>query len=379
MERINTRRVSAIAKKEFIQISRDPRSLALALLIPLLLLFLFGYALTLDVDNVPLVIWDQDNTYLSRDLIRDFNDSRYFNVVGYRNNYHDISDLIDHNQTLMALIIPKDFSHYILSNQKAPAQLLVDGSDSNTATIAMGYANSIVARYNSNIVKEAFEKANTENPTPINFKARPWFNPNLMSRMFIIPGLVAVIIMVIAALLTSLTVAKEWERGTMEQLISTPVRGRELIAGKFLPYFAIGFFDLLISIIVSYFVFSVPFRGNIILLFILSSIFLTGALMLGILISIVAKNQRAASQLAILATFMPTYLLSGFVYPIWNMPKAIQAVTYFVPARFFIVILRGIYLKGVGLRILWVQAVFLLIFSFFVVRLANKKFKKKVA
>jgi len=377
--RINPVRVGALAKKEFIQIKRDPRSLALALLIPLLLLFMFGYALSLDVDNIPLAIWDQDNTTLSRNFIRDFNDSRYFNVKSYHNNYPEMVDLLDHNKVLMALIIPKDFSHYLLSNQKAPVQLLVDGSDSNTATIAMGYVNSIISRYNMNIVKKAFDIADTENPVPIDFKARPWFNPNLMSRIFIVPGLVAVIIMVIAALLTSLTVAKEWERGTMEQLISTPVRSQELILGKFLPYFAIGFFDLFISVIVGHFVFLVPFKGSVLLLFVLSSIFLTTALMLGIFISIIAKTQRAASQMAILATFMPTYLLSGFVYPIWNMPKAIQAVTYFIPARFFIVILRGIYLKGVGIKILAGQAVFLLIFSIFVIRLANKKFKKKVA
>jgi ABC-2 type transport system permease protein len=208
---------------------------------------------------------------------------------------------------------------------------------------------------------------------------RVWFNPNLLSRNFIIPGLIAVIMMIIAALLTSLTITREWERGTMEQLISTPVKPGELLLGKFLPYFAIGCFDLLIAIAMAQFIYHIPLRGSLILLFITSAIFIAGAMLLGILISTVAKNQLMASQLAILTTFLPTFLLSGFAYAIYNMPKAIQLVTYAVSARYFITILKGIYLKGVGLSILWLDILFLFIFAVIMAVLAGRKFRKKVA
>jgi ABC-2 type transport system permease protein len=374
---VNARRVYAIAKKEFLQIIRDPRSLALALAIPMLLLTLFGYALTLDVDNVPMVIWDQDNSQVAKNFILNFRNSRYFQIVGYSDNYAAMVQKIDNRIALIAMVIPKDFSRYIESGQQAPVQFLIDGSDSNTATIARGYISSVVTRYNErNLIKAL--GTTIVNALPINFRPRPWFNPNFESKIFIIPGLMVVIIAIISALLTSLTVAREWERGTMEQLIATPVKVNELIAGKFIPYFCIGFFDLLLSVAMSEFVFRVPVRGSLTLLFLLSGIFLTGALTQGIWISIVTKNQRLASQYAMLSTFMPTFLLSGFMYPIFNMPVAIQVVTYLIPARYFIVILRGIYLKGVGIRDLWPQAIFLFLFAVAVVTLARRKFEKKV-
>ena len=276
------------------------------------------------------------------------------------------------------MVIPKDFSRYLYRNQKAPVQLIMDGSDSNTATIALGYVTSVVANLNAKYIQNALQEASVANAKPIDFRPRIWFNPNLESKDFIVPGLVAIIMMIIAALLTSLTVAREWERGTMEQLISTPVRPIELVIGKFIPYFAIGFLDLVISVIVGHFVFRVPFRGSLLLLFLLSSMFLTGALTLGIFISIFAKNQLLASQLSMLAAFLPTLLLSGFTYEIFNMPPAIQAVTYLVPARYLIIILRAIYLKGVGIFVLWPQAVFLLIFALIAVWLAVRSFKKKI-
>lgn len=374
---MNLRRVRALAKKEFIQIIRDPRSLALSLAIPMLLLILFGYALTLDVDNVPMIIWDQDNSQVAKDFILNFRNSRYFMIIGYTNNYPDMIRKIDDRTALIAMIIPKDFSLHIESGRRAPVQFLIDGSDSNTATIARGYIASVLTRYNERYQVQAFSKT-IVNPLPIDFRPRAWFNPNFESRIFIIPGLMVVIIAIISALLTSMTVAREWERGTMEQLISTPVKINELVLGKFIPYFCIGFFDLSLSVAMAKFVFAVPVRGNLILLFLLSSIFLAGALTQGIWISIVTKNQLLASQYAMLSTFMPTFLLSGFMYPIWNMPKVIQAVTYLIPARYFIVILRGIYLKGVGIKDLWPQAMFLSLFAAAVITLALRKFKKKV-
>jgi len=375
---LNLRRINAVYRKEFIQIIRDPRSLALALAIPVLLIVLFGYALSLDIDNIPLAVWDRDNTVTSAEFLLNFRNSRYFKVIGYYDNYRDLQRLVDSGRAMMAIIIDKDFSKYIASNQAAPVQLILDGSDSNTASIASGYVNSVVTGYNSGIIIKQLQRYRKEGITPVDVRARIWFNPDFESKLFIVPGLIAVIIMIIAALLTSLTIAREWERGTMEQLISTPVRGSELIVGKFLPYFVIGFIDLIIAVLLGVFVFGVPLRGNIVLLFILSGIFLTGALAMGIYISIVAKSQLMASQLAMLTSFLPTFLLSGFTYEIFNMPKVVQALTYLIPARYFIVILRGIYLKAVGLEALWKDALLLFIFAFLAVGGAIKKFRKKI-
>jgi len=376
---MNLMRLKAITKKEFIQIYRDPRSLGMAVAIPMLLLVLFGYALTLDVDNVPIVIWDQDKSSVSRDFILNFKNSPYFNIIGYCDNYRDIEMLIDTNKAIMALIIPVDFSKLIRTNKEVGVQLLVDGSDSNTATIATGYVNSIVSAYNKNCMISATQKVGLSYTALIDMRARVWFNTDLKSRNYIIPGLIAVIMMVIAALLTSLTVAREWDRGTMEQLISTPVTSYELIAGKFIPYFAIAVFDVLVAVLMGQFVFRVPFRGSVVLLFALSCLFLTGALCLGILISIVTKTQFLASQLAFITSFLPAFLLSGFAFPISNMPNVIRQLTYLIPTRYFVVILKGIYLKGVGLKILAPQVILLMLFALVVVVLANRKLQKKVA
>ena len=374
---MNFKRVRAIANKERIQILRDPRSLALGLVIPVILIVLFGYALSLDIKNVPLAIWDQDNSKTSVDFLLNFKNSDYFKIIGYYDNYRDLQRLLDYGETMMAMVIPKDFSRYIYSNQSAPVQLILDGSDSNTAQISLGYAQGVVQAYNDKLLRKA-SQTNLVNPQPICLDQRVWFNQDFESKNFIVPGLIAIIMMIIAALLTSLTVAREWERGTMEQLISTPVRPSELIIGKFLPYFAIGMIDLVISVILGRFIFFVPLRGSLIQLAIMSALFLTGALSLGIFISTVAKNQLMASQMAILTSFLPTFLLSGFTYEIFNMPQWVQVITYFIPARYFIKILRGIYLKDIGMFELWPEAICLVIFSVLMSRLAVHKFKKKI-
>lgn len=376
---MNFRRVKALAVKEFIQIARDPRSLGLAIVLPVFLLFIFGYALTLDVNNVPMAVWNQDKSQVSTDLIRDFKDSRYFNIIRYADNYSQIEEYIDSGDIMMALVIHKDFSDDIRAGRKARVQLIVDGSDSNTATISMGYVNSVVAEYELDLMNDKLSSIGVKVIPPVDVRPRVWFNADLKSRNFIIPGLIAIILTVISALITSLTVAREWERGTMEQLISTPVRSEEIILGKFLPYFAIGFLDLLISIAVGQFVFAVPFRGDLILLFAFSGLFLTGTLMLGIMVSVVMKSQLLASQVAVIITFIPAFILSGFMYPIANMPPVIQAITYIVPARYFITILKGIYLKGVGIEVLWSQGLFLFVYAAVMIVRANRNFKKKVA
>ncbi|MDD5746975.1 MAG: ABC transporter permease [Candidatus Omnitrophica bacterium] len=372
-------RVKAVIRKEFIQIFRDYRSLWMALAIPVILLGLFGYALTLDVDYVPLVIWDQEQSYLSRDFILNFNNSRYFQITGYYDNYPAMEERINTNRALMAMIIPPDFSYRLESGQTAPVQLLVDGSDSNTASIALGYAEAITGRYNARFIRDRYRRYGRSFNDPLQLRPRVWFNETLQSRNFIIPGLVAVIMMIIAALLTSLTVAKEWERGTMEQLISTPVKSGELILGKFIPYFVIGMIDMLIVVIMGQYIFHVPLRGNPVELFILAGIFLTGMLCWGILISVLTRNQFIASQISFITTFLPAFILSGFTFPIGNMPRPIQMITMIIPVRYFVSILKGIYLKGVGLEVLWPHALFLLVFAGVMIMLATKKFKKRVA
>jgi ABC-2 type transport system permease protein len=278
----------------------------------------------------------------------------------------------------MALVIPKDFSRYIESGQAAPLQLIVDGSDANTATIAMGYVRSVVTKYNVTLLTNTLAGLGRKPIQSIDARSRIWFNMGLTSTWFIVPGVIAMIIMIIAALLTSICIAREWERGTMEQLISTPVKAPELVIGKFIPYFAIGFFDLAAGVAMARFLFGVPFRGSYLLLIILSALFLTGALSQGISISVVARTQLMASQLASLTTMIPTVILSGFIYPIFNMPKAIQVVTYFVPARYYIVVLRELFLKGGTVRSLWDEALFLVLFAFLMFGMAVRRFKKKV-
>ncbi len=377
---MNILRIKAVAKKEFLHIVRDPRSLGMGIAIPLLLLFLFGYALTLDVDRVPLLVWDQSNTPESRELLGRFSGSRYFDLRAATDNYRAIDRAIDSREAVIALIIPADFARRAASGRKTSVQVLLDGSDPNTATYALGYAQSIVLGFSRDIVLRQIRRSTGSEMRLAQLEVRPrvWFNNDMVSRNYIFPGLIAVIMMIIAALLTSLTVAREWESGTMEQLISTPLTGPELILGKLLPYFSIGVLDLILAVLVGEFIFAIPFRGSLLLLFALSLIFLVGALSLGILISIVTKSQLVASQLALVVTMLPAFLLSGFIFPIENMPVPIQVITHLVTARYFVNILRGIYLKDVGLGVMAGPVALLLVFAVVVLALSVRKFRKKI-
>lgn len=373
-------RIWAIARKEFIHIVRDPRSLGMAIAIPMLLLVLFGYALTLDVDNVPVVVWDQSGTHDSREFVSHFAGSHYFSIRAHVRSYPEVERAIDSGEALAALVIPSDFADEIVAGRDVSVQMIVDGSDANTATIAMGYARVVAFIYSQQVALREVQRAGGLSlAAPIEVRPRVWYNPDMESRNYIIPGLIAVIMMVIAALLTSLTVAREWESGTMEQLISTPVLGPELVLGKLLPYFAIGMLDVLLAVLMGEFLFQVPLRGNVALLFGTAAIFLAGSLSLGLLISIVTKSQLLASQLAMVLTFLPSFLLSGFMYAISNMPAPIQLITYLIPARYFVALLKGIYLKGIGMEILALEAGLLALFGAVVMTLAIAKFKKKVA
>ncbi|MDD5096959.1 MAG: ABC transporter permease [Candidatus Omnitrophica bacterium] len=380
MIRQSLKRIKAVAWKEFVQIKRDSRSLGLALAIPIFMLLIFGYGLSLDIDQVRTLVWNQDSSsQLTSEFLLNFKNSKYFKIVGYTDNYRDIQRKIDDGDIMMALVIPKDFSHFIQSGKIAPLQLIVDGSDANTATIAMGYVRSVVSQYNVELLADVFAQHGLSPVKSVNVHPRIWFNMGLVSTWFIVPGVIAMIIMIISALLTSVTIAREWERGTMEQLISTPIKGPELILGKFIPYFVIAFFDLMVGVLMAQFLFGLPFRGHYMLLIVLSSLFITGALAQGILISVGAKTQLTASQLATISTLIPTMLLSGFIYPIFNMPKFIQVFTYLIPARYYITVLRDLFLKGNGIATIWDEALLLFLFAGVMLVLALRKFKKKVA
>ena len=372
-------RMRAVARKEFLHVVRDTRSLVLALVMPMMLVLLFGFALTLDVNNVPLVVWDQSQTPVSRELVSRFTSSRYFAVVDRVDNYRSVERAIDSRNALLALVIPRDFGARVSSQRPASVQVIVDGSDSNTATIASGYADVVVRTYSQDVTLDYLRLRGVNDlHQPLELRTRVWFNEDLESKNFIVPGLTALIMMVIAALLTSVTVAREWERGTMEQLISTPVRGPELILGKLFPYFCIGFFDVIVAVLMGELFFHVPLRGSLLLLFGSSAMFLAGALAIGILVSTTSRSQMVAFELAMLLSFLPAFLLSGFIFPIDNMPRVVQYVTYIVPARYFITLLRGVYLKGVGLEVLGLQAGLLTAYAIAVVTIASLRFRKKL-
>ncbi len=377
---MNIARTFAVARKETRQIIRDSRSLYLALGIPVMLMVLFGYALSLDVDNIPIAVWDQDKSPQSREFLDRMTSSGYFSTVMTTGSYSTIVSAIDSNQVSVGLIIPFNFSQSLKKGKETTVQALVDGSDSTRAGLAIVYMETIVGTFELDFKNEALTRqsvAGRVNP-PVQPKIKLMYNPELQSRNNIIPGLIAIIMMVIAALLTSLTIVREKETGTLEQLISTPVKSNELIVGKLIPYFALGYVDLLLVYLMGQYVFQVPFRGSLLLMFFVSSIFLVGALSVGFLISVVASNQFFATQLALLGTFLPTFLLSGFVFPVSNMPYVLQIVTYVVPARQLITILRAIYLKGAGPEAIFFPTLLLFVFGVFITTVAVLKLKKRL-
>ena len=376
---MNLRRLWAIARKEALHIRRDPRSLGLALGIPMLMLLSFGYALTLDVDRVPFVVWDQSGTPQSRDLVARFQASRYFSFRGAVENYRALEHEIDSRGAYLALVIPPEFARQLDAGRAAPVQAVVDGSDSNTAAIVLGYIQGITAGFNHDMMLAQVRRVAGTAPSPaLDLRPRIWFNPDLESRNFIVPGIMAVIMGLIAALLTSLTIAREWERGTMEQLISTPVKPAELILGKLLPYLGIGMVDMAIAVLMAVFLFHVSLRGSVALLFAVGGVFMVGTLAQGILISTLTRQQLLASQVAMISTFLPAFLLSGFAFAIGNMPVAIQIITYIVPARYFVAMVKGIFLRGVGLAILWPDLLFLVLFALAVAGAAIRLTRKKL-
>ena len=365
-------RIKAIAKKEFIQIRRDLLSLAIAFFMPVIQLFIFGYALTFDVDNLTTVVYDQDKTSLSRELVAEFEKSGYFTIVAYVEQDHALDTYLDSGQAKIAISIPPHFAQNVQTRKDVQVGVMIDGSNSNTATIASGYISAIAQLFPQRI-------AGSRIIPLIDTRSRVWYNPELKSKNFLVPGLIAIIMASVVVLLSSLTVAREWERGTMEQLIATPVKTSELIIGKMIPYFIIGLIDMVISVTMGILLFKVPMKGSLGLLLVLACIFLLGGVCQGMLISIIAKgSQLVANQVAMLSTFLPAFLLSGFIFSIANMPRPLQIVTYIVPARYFVAILKGIFMKGSGITLLWQETLLLAVYGIVVFIAANRRFQKRI-
>jgi ABC-2 type transport system permease protein len=367
-------RLWAMARKETIQLRRDRRSLLLAFALPLLLLLLFGYAIVWDVRDIALAVVDQDGSAESRELVDGFLSSGYFELVARPASPTAAADLFAGDRARLVLVVPPDFSADLGAGRTARIQVLLDGSDANTATIALAYAEAVARTFGQRVVLRG-EPLNL----PLTADSRVWYNEELASRNMIVPGLVAVIMMVIAAMLTSLTVAREWERGTMEQLAATPVSRLEVVLGKLLPYVAIGMIDVAAISALGVWVFDVPFRGSVLLLAPLSLFFLLGGLGLGLFISAVSRSQVLATQIALVATFLPAFLLSGFMFAIENMPPVLRAISYLIPARYFLVVTRGIFLKGVGIEVLRAQGLLMLAFAVLGLALAVRSFRKELA
>ncbi len=365
------RRIRAIIKKEFLHIIRDTRSLAVAIVLPIVLLVLYGYGINLDVRHLRTAVLDDDSTYHSRALLASFEKSEYFDFVKRLSSYSDVQDQLDYNRAKVVIVVPKNFSRD-LSRGKASLQVIVDGSDSTSASLAIGYASQIAQAYSKNLAVQAGRAM----PAGLDVKTRYWYNPELNSANFIVPGLIAVILMLLSSLLTSMTIVRERERGSIEQIVVSPIKSHELILGKLVPYVIIAFFDVILVTVAARYIFNVPLVGSVPLLLITSALFLIGALGLGLFISVISTSQLVAMSIALMATMLPMILLSGFMYPINTMPAPIRGLTYLLPARYYLVIVRGIFLKGVGPSVLWSQGALLLVTAVALILISARKFKK---
>ncbi len=365
-------RIKQMVIKEFIQVFRDKRMKAIVFVTPVMQLMLFGYAVTTDINNITTAFLDFDKSYESRELARRLESSGYFSIKYTPGSPEEIRELLDRGRTLCAIQINRGFSRDIKRGNPAEVQILVDGTDSNTATVAMDYANRIIMKYT-----EDFSAGISVAPVKIKLSTRAWYNPELRSRNYNVPGVIAIVIMLTCLLLTSMAVVREREIGTMEQLMVTPLKPIELMLGKTIPFAAIGFFDVLLVTLVAVFWFDIPIKGALQIMPLTTAIYLLSVLGIGLFISTISRTQ----QQALMATFLfyiPAVLLSGFMFPIENMPKIIQYGTYINPLRYFLVIIRGIFLKGNGIDILWPQMVSLFVLGITVITLSSLRFKKRL-
>jgi ABC-2 type transport system permease protein len=341
---------------------------------------LFGYGVNLDLKGLPIYVYDRDGSQQSQDLLKRFQASDYFDVVRVVNDYPALTRSLDDGHAKMGIVVPWDFSQRLHDGGAAQIQALVDGTDDNTANVLIGYAQAVVQGYSSDVQLDWLRsRGRPAQPAAVSVQTRTWYNEDLESSAFIVPGVLALVMSVIGAFLTSLTIAREWERGTMEQLISTPVTPLEIMLGKLVPYFTIGMFDVIVCALIAIYWFHVPFRGSFSTLLLSSALFLVVVLSLGFFISVIAGSQLAASQIALLATFLPAFLLSGFLYAIEQMPTVLQWITRILPARYYVSVLKKIFLKGTPSALLYSDLIPLAVFALMLALLATRAFHKRLA
>ncbi len=376
---MNFNRISAIAWKEALQIRRDIRSIIIVVAMPVILMFMFGYGVSFDIKHLPIYVFDRENSQQSRDFLALFRSSEYFDVVRSVDNYRDLLAAIDRGDCRMAIVIPTQFSQRLREGGPVAVQAILDGTDANSANVGMGYADAVANAYSQSVQLDWLRRQGRRPcDPPIALAARTWFNEDLESLANIVPGVVVIVMAVVGTFLTSLTIAREWERGTMEQLIATPVTPLELMLGKLAPYLLIGLADTALCAGMGVWWFGVPFRGSVGVLFISATLFLAVVLALGYMLSVGLKSQLAASQASMIITFLPAFLLSGFIFPIDQMPLFLQIVTHIIPARYFMTIMRAVFLKGTPLVLLYQELAALAVFAAFLVVAATRSFHKRL-
>jgi len=376
---VNLRRIRHLVRKELLQLRRDPQMLRILFASPLFQLFVFGYAVSTDIRHVTTALLDQDRTVQSRELAERFARSGYFDIERRPGGPREVDALLDEGLVQVALVIPRGFAVDLAADRTARVQILIDGSDSMTAGMVAGYAGGIAGEYSARVGAERLERmrSRVERVPAVEERTRVWYNPELTSVRYMVPGVLSMILFLVTMLMTSMAIVKEREIGTLEQLVVTPITPGELIVGKTLPYVAIGFIEMVLVLALSTFWFRVPIAGSVSLLFALSLVFIFTSLGLGLFISTVSHTQ----QQAMMTTFfimLPSILLSGFIFPIANMPRVIQWVTHVIPLRYFLVIVRGIFLKGNGIATLWPQVAVLLVFGAAILGLSALRFRKRL-
>jgi len=356
-------RILAIVKKEFRQIIRDKRSLILIFFYPVFMLILFGYALNFDVTHIKMGIYDLEKSEFSREFIKTFNSSEYFDIVKYINTPDEVNHSLDDKSVQCVVTIPADFSQKFYSREKTDVQFLVDGVNGNTATIIMNYVNAATLGFSQKISADILARAGGNIKMPVNIQGVFWYNPDLKTTEFLIPGLIATILIVICVTLTAVSIVREKEQGTIEQINVSPVSPLELILGKIIPYILLAILISILVLLLGAILFGVQIKGSILYMFIGTLLYLVACLSMGIFVSTIADSMQVAFQLSTLISQLPTNILSGFIFPIESMPWPIQILTNLSPAKFFLVILRSVVIKGTGIETFWQQYVYLAIFA----------------